>query len=108
MKLQGVMKLWIMDTISAEVPVLVRSYTLWNKSAQTPPSHVCPGTLLFEDTLPLSYEDGGHSYDLPPTYKTKLPGSLSLDVDCSYHITICVTKSSDSRLWRSNVRDKSV
>lgn len=108
LKIQGVMKLSIRDTAYAEVPVFLRSYTLWSKPSGTPSSEMCPGTLLFEDILPLTYEDGGHTYDLPPTYKVQLPGPTGLDVDCSYNITVCVTKSSDSRLWRSHIRDKSV
>lgn len=108
LKIQGIMKLSITDTASMEVPVLLRSYTLWSNSSQTPSSDMCPGTLLFEDILPLTYEDGGHTYALPPTYKVQSHGTLSPDVDCSYSIAVCVTKSSDSRLWRSHVRDKSV
>lgn len=108
LKIQGVMKLSITDTAHAEVPVFLRSYTLWSKPSQTPSPDMCPRTLLFEDILPLTYEDGGHTYDLPPTYKVQFPNPPGLGVDCSYNVTVCVTKSSDSRLWRSHIRDKSV
>ena len=100
------MKLVIVDTSAVDVLVLNRSYTLWSKNnSPSPSSNICPGTLLFEDILPPTFEDSGNAYELPPTYNAYILGSLDLQVDCSYKIIVTVTKSRDSRLWWSDVRE---
>lgn len=101
------MNLTVTDAAAISVSVLDRSHTLWKKAdGQQTSQPICPGTLLFEDVLPFTFENGGKTYDLPPTYKIELPGTMHFYADCKYSIVVRTTRSRESLRWRSDIKEK--
>ncbi|TFK40753.1 hypothetical protein BDQ12DRAFT_601824 [Crucibulum laeve] len=84
--------------------VLVKdTYTLWKDSNSL---NACPSQLPFTIILPSTYQDGGESRPLPPTYEANFPGVPALFVRSSYRIHVTVRRIPNRKIgfWTKTKR----
>lgn len=98
------------EAFSEPISFLNRTQDLWQKPdelSSIPPTQ-CPSILLYEETLPSSYQDGVRTYELPPTFSASTLDIQGFSVDLKYTVTVCVARRRQSRFRKSDVREEYV
>lgn len=75
---------------SKEVETLSSTYALWKHDPTNPKK--CPGSIPFFCALPATFEDGGESFPLPPTYEATFLSVPGLVASCTYTLSVSVVK----------------
>ncbi|KAJ7195267.1 kinase-like domain-containing protein [Mycena rebaudengoi] len=71
----------------AEIPISVGQVNLWSK---TDNNSVCPSSLPFSVTLPITTLQDGRSYPLPPSHSAHLEGVPGFRADIDYSTSVLV------------------
>lgn len=75
---------------------LSTTYVLWTASH----GQRCPRTIAFETILPLTFDDGGQAWALPPTFESSEPRAA-----CSYSLAVELSRP---WLFQSFMKDNEV
>ncbi|KAJ7762568.1 hypothetical protein B0H16DRAFT_1529237 [Mycena metata] len=93
-RLEGRMEITTAGAGAQTTKTFSNSYSLWSAasapSSTTPES--CPETIDFESVFPMTFTYNGEEHPLPPSFTARFPGAPSLFANCTYGLTLSITK----------------
>ncbi|KAJ7031039.1 hypothetical protein C8F04DRAFT_1041989 [Mycena alexandri] len=92
-RLEGRMEITTAHAGAQTTKTFSTSYSLWSSvNASTSAAPSCPETINFECVLPATFIYNGEEHHLPPSFTARFPGAPSLFANCTYGLTLSITK----------------
>ncbi|KAJ7079755.1 hypothetical protein B0H15DRAFT_997974 [Mycena belliarum] len=94
-KFQGQLKITTAES-GATISIFKNSHSLWSLGSS---SSVCPERIDFAYQFPTTFRHQDHEYPLPPSYIARFTGSPVLSAECTYTVTISISKAHRLGIW---------